>query len=351
MGPTHAEWLTMIPEAELKAVCDIDEHRAKEIAAEYHVDWYTDYHDILERKDIEAVTIVTPNYLHAPMAIEAAKAGKHVAVEKPLCINLKEADEMIKAVKKAGVLDLYCENLCFAPSYSMAKDIIDEGGLGDVYMVRCREAGGVGVSPELKEYLASQKEPVTWYADYKKAGGGMLLSTGIHCITYIRHILNRETATKVYAELKTIMFPDERIEDVALVTVRYKGGQLGWIDTAISALGTYDDRAEIYGTQGTIFLDMYRRNPILVYSQPGYGPIGGSMFEPVLGADKNWSYPIPDEKRSLGYWHEERHFMKCILAGNRPKVNFDDGRASVEVVMAAYKSHATGNAVSLPLQE
>lgn len=75
MGPIHAEWLATIPESELKAVCDIDENRAKEIASEYQIDWYTDYHEVLERKDIEAVTIVTPNYLHAPMAIEAAKAG------------------------------------------------------------------------------------------------------------------------------------------------------------------------------------------------------------------------------------------------------------------------------------
>jgi len=94
----------------------------KDYEKKYGVKGYTDYRDLLENKEVEAITIATPHKLHSEMAVEAAKAGKHVAVEKPLATSLSEADEMIRAVKKYGVKDLYLENLCFAPSYKMAKE-------------------------------------------------------------------------------------------------------------------------------------------------------------------------------------------------------------------------------------
>jgi len=357
MGSTHAEWSATLPEAELKVVCDTMESRAKKIAAKYKVDYCTDYHDALERKDVEAVIIVTPTYLHAPIAIEAAKAGKHVAVEKPMCLNLAEANEMMRAVKNAGVLDAYFENLCFSPSYTQAKKIIKQGGVGDVFFIRCCEnvGGGVEVVKEMFNALEKKKERGrtlgVWYYDYKRSGGGLLISAGIHCIMYARYILDREPAVKVYAELRNLVSPDPRVEDLSFVTVSYKNGQVAWIESCHYALGTFDDRAEIYGTKGTIFLDLYRSNPIKVYSQPGYSLIGASMFGSIPGADKSWSYPAPDEKWSLGYWHEQRHFLRSILAGERPKVNFEDGRASLEVVIAAYKSRDTGTAISLPIHK
>lgn len=352
MGLTHAEWSATLPEAELVVVCDAMQSKAKEVATKYKVDWCTDYRDVLERKDVEAVIIVTPSYLHAPMAIDAAKAGKHLAVEKPMCLNLREADEMMNAVKNAGVLDAYFENLCFSPSYAQAKEIVDADGLGDVFFIRCCEnfGGGTEVVRKMFKALKEKKEaPGVWYYDYKRSGGGTLLSAGIHCIMYARYVLDREPATKVYAELRNLVSPDPRVEDLSFVTISYKGGQVAWIDSGHYALGTIDDRTEIYGTKGTIFLDLYRSNPIRVYSKPGYGLTGASMFGQIPGADKNWSFPIPDERWALGYWYEQRHFLRSILADERPKVNFEDGRASVEVVMAAYKSCETGNAISLPL--
>ena len=143
IGAVHAEWYTQIPESNLVAVCDAREDVSKKIASKYDVKSYTDFHELVEDKDVEALTVAVPNYLHHDVAVAAAKAGKHVAVEKPLCMDLKEADEMINEVKKAKVIDMYTENLCFAQSYSVAKDIVDSGGVGNVYMCKAFESDDI----------------------------------------------------------------------------------------------------------------------------------------------------------------------------------------------------------------
>jgi predicted dehydrogenase len=136
---------------------------------------------------------------------------------------------------------------------------------------------------------------------------------------------------------------------MALVTIRFEGDRVGEIHTGYYMTGGSDDRAEIYGDRGTIFLDLYRRNEIKVHSHVGYGAVGQSMFQPAQGADLGWSFPIPNEKYDLGYYHEQRHFLQSVIEGKRPKVNFDDGRATLEIALAAYKSHETGETVKLPL--
>jgi len=360
-GPVHAEWSCNLAEAELTAVCDIIESRAKEAAAKYHCDWYTDYHEMLERKDIDAVIVVTPPDLHAPIAIAAAKAGKHIAVEKPMCMDLKEADEMINAVKKAGVLDCYFENLCYAPAYAMAKQIIDDGGIGEPFFMRCGESDGKGIDKyrEMFKDILKTRKPEAMEKKPSKPVHGILHGGGCHPIMYCRYIFDRQPAIRVYAETRNYGWGgDPRIEDVALLTITYKGGQVAWVDACSYALGTFDDRAEIYGTKGTIFADLYGSHMttgVKVYSQPGFNARIGSSRYPrgrgYFGVQTNWSHPIPDEEYSLGYYNEQQAFLRSILAGERPSVNFDDGKATLEVIFAAYESRDTGKVISLPLAE
>ncbi|MDA4130437.1 MAG: Gfo/Idh/MocA family oxidoreductase [Thaumarchaeota archaeon] len=347
IGAVHAEWYRQIPESNLVAVCDAREDVSKKIAAKYDVKSYTDFHDLVEDENVEALTVAVPNYLHHDVAVAAAKARKHVAVEKPLCMDLKEADDMISEVKKAKVLDMYTENLCFAQSYSVAKDIVDSGGVGKVYMCKAFESDDIVLgSKGEKDAMQS-----SWYLNPGQSGGGKLMSTGVHPIQYVRYIFDRAKALRVHAEIIDsigIQKP-KRMEDMALVTIRFEGDRVGEIHTGYYMTGGSDDRAEIYGDRGTIFLDLYRRNEIKVHSHVGYGAVGQSMFQPAQGADLGWSFPIPNEKYDLGYYHEQRHFLQSVIEGKRPKVNFDDGRATLEIALAAYKSHETGETVKLPL--
>jgi predicted dehydrogenase len=348
IGPVHTKWYSEIPESRLIAVCDVREKIVEELAAKYNVRAYTDYHELLEDREVEAVTICPPNFLHAPIAIEAAKRGKHIAVEKPLCLNLGEADRMISAVKKSGVYDQYLENLCFAPSYSLAKEIIDKGGLGNVYYCKARESGDIVKGSEREKQTVAKG----WQLDPKKSGGGMLMDTGIHAVQFVRYIFDKAPALRVHAEIidSIGLKKPKGIEDAAFVTIRFRGNRIGIVDTSLYATGGgCDDTAEIYGDRGTVYLDLYRRNPIRVHSHAGYSMLAHSMFNSSPGDDRGWSYPIPEEHYALGYFHEQRHFLQSIIANRRPQINLDDGRAALEIVLAAYKSHETGKSVSLPL--
>jgi len=343
-GPMHAEWSANLREAELVAVCDLVESRAKEVASRYQCDFYGDYHELLNRRDIDAVIIVTPPSTHAQVAIDAMKAGKHVALEKPLCMNLGQADEMISTAKKTGMLDCYFENLCYAPAYSTAKKIITDGGIGDVFFMRCGENDGKGL--EEVELVQDEKTGSKIYAT------GVLHEGGCHPIMFCRYVYDRAPVKKVYAQTRS-----HGGEDVAaFLTITYSTGQVAWVDASTYALGTFDDRAEIYGTKGTILADLYgiqMNNGLKVFSKEGYDPTIGSSRYPkgfgYFGRQPNWSHPIPDEEYSLGYYHEQQAFLRSLLKGERPDVNFDDGKATLEVIMAAHKSRETGNAVTLPL--
>ena len=348
IGAVHADWYTQIPESNLVAVCDSREEVSKRIAAKYGVKAYTDYHELVEDSDVEALTIAVPNFLHHDIAMAAIKAKKHVAVEKPLAVTLEEADKMVEAAKNAGVVNMYTENLCFAPSYKTAKEIVDKGGLGKLYLCKAYESDDIVLGSKAeKDVLKS-----SWYLDPKLSGGGKLMSTGVHAVEFVRFMFDHPRALRVHAEIIDsigIQKP-KRMEDMALVTIRFEGDRVGEVHTGYYMTGGTDDRAEIYGNQGTIFLDLYRRNEIKVHSHVGYGSVGQSMFQPSEGADMGWSFPIPDERYDLGYYNEQRHFLQCVLQGKRPNVTFEDGRSTLEIVLAAYKSHDTGSSVNLPLR-
>jgi myo-inositol 2-dehydrogenase / D-chiro-inositol 1-dehydrogenase len=347
IGAVHAEWYAQIPESTLVAVCDAREDIAKKIAAKHGVKGYTDYHELVEDKNVDALTVAVPNFLHHDVAMAAIKEGKNVAVEKPLAVSMEEANDMVNAAKKAGIVNMYTENLCFAPSYRTAKEIVDKGGLGTIYLCKAYESDDIVKGSEAERNVMKS----SWYLDPKQSGGGKLMSTGVHAVEYVRFMFNHPKALRVHAEIIDsigIQKP-KRMEDMALVTIRFEGDKVGEVHTGYYMTGGTDDRAEIYGDQGTIFLDLYRRNEIKVHSHVGYGSVGQSMFQPSEGADLGWSFPIPDERYDLGYYHEQRHFLQCILENKTPRVTFEDGRATLEIVLAAYKSHETGEAVKLPL--
>jgi predicted dehydrogenase len=264
---------------------------------------------------------------------------------------------MIEVSKKTGMLDCYLENLCYAPAYTTAKKIIVDGGIGEVFFVRCGENDGKGLfaqEEEMKDREAGNKGEDEGDAP-KKRNYGILHEGGCHPIMCCRYLYDRARVTKVYAEVRnhSKLRPSE---DAAFLTITYSDGQVAWVDASNYALGTFDDRAEIYGTKGTILADLYgfhMNRGLKVFSRDGYDSAIGSSRYPrgfgYFGRQKNWNHPIPDEEYALGYYHEQKAFLNSVLHGTRPEVNFDDGKATLEVILAAYKSRDTGNAVILPL--
>jgi predicted dehydrogenase len=146
-----------VRDAEVVAVSS--PNNARKFADEHKVEKaYGNYHEMLKDKEIDIVDIAIPNDLHCEAVIAAAKAGKHVIIEKPLCVTLEEADKMIEACKKAGVLLMYAEELLFAPKYVRAKMLIDEGAVGEPFLAK-----------------QSEEHPgphMPWFWDVNRSGGG-----------------------------------------------------------------------------------------------------------------------------------------------------------------------------------
>jgi predicted dehydrogenase len=240
------------PRCEIAAVCDIN----PEIARRRQQEWgarrsYTDYRELLRDPDIDAVEILSPHRLHHPMTIEAAAAKKHVSVQKPMCIDLREADEMVAACRAHGVKLKVFENFVFYPPYRQAKKIIEEGGIGEPLSIDIKLGGGPGGWwVPLKTWL--------WHLDRRECGGGnAVYDDGFHKLSIARWFLGEIDAVKAWID-----FTMGVIDMPALISWRYRDtNRLGLWEVNMSpgmlSQGKYytaDERVEIVGTEGYLWV-------------------------------------------------------------------------------------------------
>src|SRR5262249_6356508 len=184
------------------------------------------------------------------MVVAWGEAGKAVAGEKRLARTLREADEMIAACQRAGVKLMYAEEICFAPKYLRAKELADEGALGEVYLVRQGE-----------QHYGPHAD---WFWDPQLAGGGVLMGMGCHGIEWPRWWYGNPTARRVTAEVGRFVHHERTAaEDHAIVTVRFDGRRLGLIETSWAKPGGMDDRAEIVGSKGITYADLLRGSSLI----------------------------------------------------------------------------------------
>ncbi len=186
----HAKALQSCQDAQLLAVASPTPGNAEKFASEFNVPHhFTDYGQMLEMDELDMVVIGAPNHLHCEMTVAAAAAGKHVVCEKPLCLNLAEADQMIEACKVAGVKLMYAEELCFAPKYVRLKQLLDSGALGTPTLIK------------QSEKHSGPHAPHFW--DVEKSGGGVAMDMGCHAIEFFRWMLGRPAIKSVYAQMNT----------------------------------------------------------------------------------------------------------------------------------------------------
>jgi predicted dehydrogenase len=326
----HAEAFRQVAGAELVAVASPTEKNVRAFAEKQRIDWFLDYQELLTIDEIDVVSLCLPNYLHCEATLAAAAAGKHVICEKPFCMNLQEADLMISACRQAGVKLMYAEELCFAPKYVRAKQLVDEGALGDVYLVKQSEKHFGPHTP--------------WFWDVQRSGGGALLDLGCHGIEFARWILDRPKAVTVTAQLGTFVHGDKtRCEDHSLVTVEFDNGALAIIEDSWAKLGGMDDRAEIYGNKGVTYADLLHGNALETYSEVGYG-----YAVEKAPTTKGWTFTVFEEIWNYGFPQEMQHFLDCVRFDKDPSVTGEDGRAVLEIICAAYASAGAGRKVSLP---
>lgn len=320
IGPKHARGIIANKDvAELIAICDIDESRAKNMAEDFKCNlYYKDYRDMLKNKDIDIVNICTPSGLHGELIIEAAKAGKHVIVEKPLEITLKKCDLAIDACKRNNVkMAVIFQRRTFESS-KILKKAIEDGKLGklilgDAYLKYYR-------SPE---YYKSASWRATWDLD----GGGALMNQGIHGIDLINWLMGGISSVYAYCETKA---RDIKVEDTAVVLVRYKNGALGVIEGTTSIFPGFKSKFEISGDKGTVIMEEQSFVKWEIQGETEKSELGKKE---ELGGSSD-----PKAISGVGHVMQIRDMIDAIKNNREPMINGEEGRKAVEVVLAIYES-------------
>jgi len=309
----HARGYHNLPDLfQVTATCDVVEGRATERGKQLGArEIYTDYEEMLKEADVDAVDICLPHDLHAEVSIAASEAGKHVIVEKPIAINLAEADSMIAASKKAGTLLMVALNERYDPAHERIKQMIDEGKLGRLLCIRIDHNQNVRL-PEGH-----------WIRSRERLGGGVLIGSGIHRVDLLRWFGGQVTQVANFQTNQA-----ERMEgEVAVVmSALFESGCIGEV-TAIWAVrkAPWYEGAWVYGTEGSV----YRINGLFWDSPDGYTKL--------------------DVPEADSFTEELRHFGQCILNDNTPLTSGEEALRSLEVVLAAYRSAETRNIIQLPL--
>jgi len=316
-------------DVQLVAACDIDEDNAEIMANEYNMDFHcTDWHDIINREDVDAISIALPHFLHAEVAIAAAQAGKHVFCEKPMAFSLEDCDRMIEAAKNANVKLMVAETYRFMPSMVKIKEIIDAGLIGNVFFARGSEC--------LSE-VALVTDDDSWKCSVAQAGGGIWFDAGVHVCSAFRYTIG--DVESVRAGLLEHIAIKEDQDDNAIVLLKHKNGAASEVFLTQTLASPPFIRFEFYGTEGTIFMDSAWDQPIRYYSSKGDEP--EKWVTPEVE-----HLPLP-RFYTLSFREEAKEFVAALLEDRQPAYTGEDGKIAVEMNLMGTLSAKLGRAVDL----
>jgi len=313
------------PKASVTCLCDIEVEKAREKKKTFGLDGAevtADWKKLVTRRDVDAVFVNTPNYLHGEMAVGAAENGKHVLVEKPIAISAKAADAMIAAAKDAGVSLMVEQTQRFDPVHQAAKKFIDSGRLGRINTIRGR-IGHAG-----PEYWSEGKSH--WFYDRTKSGGGAMIDVGVHILDLIRWFSGKRI-TEVCANIRTLE-KDVPVDDNGSVLLRFEDGSIGHVEASWTTR-PYEVLTFTYGTNGKLLTAIGSEEPIVArMAKAGKGEDPNCPLEdviPALGPGNGWENAI-------------HYFIDCVEKRRRPFVSGEEGNETIKVILAAYESAARG---------
>jgi predicted dehydrogenase len=332
----HARAIGDIRGAKLVACYDTISAAADKLAAATGCKAYHDLKAMLADPAVEVVTIGTPSGAHLEPAVAAARAGKHVIVEKPLEITLRRCDKIIEACDKAGVLlSTIFPSRFHEPSIEI-KRAIEQGRFG-----RLTVGDAIVKWYRTQAYYDSGAWRGTWELD----GGGALMNQAIHSVDLLTWLMG----PVVEIQARTGLLAHERIavEDVALATVAFANGAMGIIEASTTIYPGYLKRIEIHGSAGSAIME---EEDIIKwdFAKPAKRD---AVIHEKMSQRKSTGGGAADPK-AIGHHGHTRQFqdvLSAIKKGGKPLVDGPEGRRSVEIILAIYKAAETGRAVKLPL--
>ena len=327
-GTNHVLCYDKLPQAELVAVCDANASRAEEIAREFGVRAYTSADDLFADRDVEAVSIVSPEPLHAEHVIAAAGQGKHVMVEKPMATTVEDGEKMIEACDKAGVQLFVGHSFRFAAPFAVARSAVDQGEIGRIAYIRIQK---------------NSARPVAAY--YKGRDTGVILGEAVHPIDSICWFA-RGKIKSVFARIPSNILSDKGWEDGVISILEFDNNVTARLEVLWCLPegdpGISDMQMLLIGTDGSLHVDAHHRNVYLSRR-------GASEGHPRTHEFLNTMYcnPAPWGKY-YGYVPDELEaFVKGVADGTPPLVDGKAGLEAVRIGLAMQESAEKGCVVNL----
>jgi len=325
----HSELLGLgqIENARLAAVCDIVPDRARTIGTLYSVPWFTDMHDMMRKVDLDVATVLTESGLHAEHVVAIAPYRKHVVVEKPMALTLKDADAMIHACDQASARLFVVKQNRFNVPIVKLRQALDAGRLGKLVLgtvrVRwCRE----------QAYYDQDPWRGTWALD-----GGVLANQASHHVDMLEWMMG--DVDSVFA-MSTTALVNIEAEDTAVVTLRFASGALGVVEaTTATRPKDLEGSISVLGERGTVEVGGFAMNHLKTWSFADRSPGDDTVME-------EFSVNPPNV---YGFGHQAyyRHVVDCILNGTPQLVDGLEGRKSLELISGIYESIETGREVRM----
>jgi len=311
IGRVYAENLAhYVPAANLVAVADTRADVAQSFASEHCVSkWYENHHDLLSDRDIVAVAVATPTSTHAQVVNEAANTGKAIFCEKPISLSIEEAEQMLAAVRRAGVFLQMGFQRRFDSGYLDAKRKVDAGVIGTPVLI-----------------TLTSRDPFAPPLEFcdPKISGGLIIDLGIHDFDLARMFVGE--VSSVYATGAALAYPEMKsVGDIdnAVVNLVFENGSLGLVQLSRNAVFGYDIRTEIWGTKGSLQIGYFRHTPVLVMTKEG-------ITHDVV--------PHFIERFATAYLNQIQNFVENVLTGSEPSVTGADALAALQISVAATDS-------------
>ena len=346
VGHLHAKGLGRAPESRFVAACGRDLARTQRFSAEYGVKAYCDVEEMIAREGVQALTVCTPHPLHAFHAVKAARAGVHVLIEKPLASSLLDCDAILAAAKQGGAkVGMISQRRFYAPC-ARVKKAIEDGKLG-------RPILGAVVMYGWRDEAYYRSDP--WRGSWRGEGGGVLVNQAPHQLDLLQWCMGE--IDELFGFWANLNHPYIEVDDTAVAVIRFKNGALGNILVSNSQNPALYGRVYVNGSNG---------------ASVGVKTDGGAMFiagmstisEPPI----NDLWTVPGEEELLKKWQKEdtdfflsinpvehyhqlqiSEFIRAIMEGRESAVTGEEGRKTVEIFEALYRSQRDRKPVKFPL--
>lgn len=320
IGRLHAENIVNnIREAEIKAIADINTENVKDWANELGINnVYDDYRRIIADPEIEAVLICSSTDTHAQIIIEAANAGKHIFCEKPIDFSIDRIYEALDAVDKNGVKLQIGFNRRFDHNFKKVRDLVKEGEIGTPHIIRI-----------------TSRDPEPPPIEYVKRSGGIFLDMTIHDFDMARY-LSGSDVVEVYTNAAVLVDPaigEAGDADTAVISLKFANGAIGVIDNSRKAAYGYDQRVEVFGSEGCVTVSNDTPTSAVISTQSG------------VISDKPKYFFL--ERYQDSFVTEMRAFFDSIINDSEPPVNGVDGLKPILIALAAKESYETGRPVKV----